>query len=117
MRLGMGAMRVPRPAAGMMTITFIAGCKYTRVSRPSSNHPGPSGLNPVSANLGRAGGRPSQRFSHLQHGMVILFVGELPRNLPSPTEIELHGNCIRPNHAKAARLVTTGSYLSFALRE
>lgn len=27
--LGMGAMRVPSPAAGMMTITFIAGCKYT----------------------------------------------------------------------------------------
>src|SRR6266851_6839576 len=24
-----GAMRVPRPAAGIMTITFIAGCKYT----------------------------------------------------------------------------------------
>src|ERR1700722_5407146 len=27
--LGMGAMRVPRPAAGMITITFMAGCKYT----------------------------------------------------------------------------------------
>ena len=24
-----GAMRVPRPAAGIMTVTFIAGCKYT----------------------------------------------------------------------------------------
>src|SRR5579864_1354405 len=28
--LGMGAMRVPRPAAGIITITFMAGCKYTR---------------------------------------------------------------------------------------
>ena len=27
--LDMGLMRVPRPAAGMMTITFMAGCKYT----------------------------------------------------------------------------------------
>ena len=25
----MGAMRVPRPAAGMITTTFMAGCKYT----------------------------------------------------------------------------------------
>ena len=49
--------------------------------------------------------------------MVILFVRELTRSLPPPTEIELHGNRIRPNDAKAARLVTTGSYLSFALRE
>jgi hypothetical protein len=57
------------------------------------------------------------RFSHLQHGMVILFVRELTRNLPPPTEIELHGNCIRPNDAKAARLVTTGSDLSFTLLE
>ncbi len=58
-----------------------------------------------------------QRFSHLQHGMVILFVRELTRNLPPLTEIELHGNRIRPNDAKAARQVTTGSYLSFTLRE
>jgi hypothetical protein len=49
--------------------------------------------------------------------MVILFVRELTRNLPPLTEIELHGNRIRPNDAKAARLVTTGSYLSVALRE
>jgi len=35
--LGMGAMRVPRPAAGMMATTFIAGCKYTGVSVASSN--------------------------------------------------------------------------------
>ena len=27
--LGIGAIRVPSPAAGIMTITFIAGCKYT----------------------------------------------------------------------------------------
>src|ERR1700687_3257493 len=25
----MGAMRVPSPAAGIITITFMAGCKYT----------------------------------------------------------------------------------------
>ncbi len=49
--------------------------------------------------------------------MVILFVRELTRNLPPLTEIELHGNRIRPNDAKAAHLVTTGSYLSFAQRE
>jgi hypothetical protein len=49
--------------------------------------------------------------------MVILLVRELTRNLPPLTEIELHGNRIRPNDAKAAHLVTTGSYLSFALRE
>src|SRR5271170_4010214 len=28
--LGAEAMRVPKPAAGMITNTFIAGCKYTR---------------------------------------------------------------------------------------
>jgi len=49
--------------------------------------------------------------------MVILFVRELTRNLPPLTEIEPHGNRIRPNDAKPARLVTTSSYLSFALRE
>jgi len=49
--------------------------------------------------------------------MVILFVRELTGNLPSLTAIELHGKRIRPNDAKAARLVTTGSNLSFTLRE
>jgi hypothetical protein len=49
--------------------------------------------------------------------MMILLVRELTRNLPPLTEIELHGNHIRPNDAKAARLVTTGSDLSFTLRE
>jgi hypothetical protein len=49
--------------------------------------------------------------------MVILFVRELTRNLPPLTEIELHGNRIRPNDGKATRLVTTGSYLSFTLLE
>ncbi len=49
--------------------------------------------------------------------MMILFVRELPRNLPPLIEIELHGNRIRPNDSKAARLVTAGSYLSFALPE
>jgi len=48
---------------------------------------------------------------------MILLVRELMRNLPPLTEIELHGNRIRPNDAKAARLVTTGSDLSFTLRE
>jgi hypothetical protein len=58
-----------------------------------------------------------QKFSHLQHGMVILFVRELTRDLPPVTEVELHGDSIRPNDAEAARLVSTGSYLGFALRE
>ena len=49
--------------------------------------------------------------------MGILFVRELTRNLPAVTEIELHGNRIGPNDPQAARLVTTGSYLSFTLRE
>jgi hypothetical protein len=49
--------------------------------------------------------------------MMILLVRELTRNLPPLTDIELHGNRIRPNDAKAARLVTTGSDLSFTLRE
>src|ERR1035441_2195686 len=35
--LGMGAIRVPRPAAGIITITFMAGGKYTRRRRESSN--------------------------------------------------------------------------------
>jgi hypothetical protein len=30
--LGAEAMRVPKPAAGIIAITFMAGCKYTRVS-------------------------------------------------------------------------------------
>jgi len=49
--------------------------------------------------------------------MVVLFVRELTRNLPAPIQIELHGNRIRPNDAKAACQVTAGSYLSFTLRE
>jgi hypothetical protein len=49
--------------------------------------------------------------------MVVLFVRELSRNLPPLTEIKLHRNRIGLNYAEAARLVTTGSYLSFALRE
>src|SRR2546428_13889020 len=31
---GADAMRVPRPAAGMMATTFMAGCKYTRRQEP-----------------------------------------------------------------------------------
>src|SRR6266581_3997146 len=49
--------------------------------------------------------------------MMILLVRELTRNLPPLTDIELHGNRIRPNDAKAARLVTAGSDLSFTLPE
>jgi len=49
--------------------------------------------------------------------MMILLVRELTRNLPPLTGIKLHRDRIRPNDAKAARLVTTGSDLSLALRE
>jgi len=49
--------------------------------------------------------------------MMILLVRELARNLLPLTEIELRGNRIRPNDAKAARLVATGSDLRFTLRE
>jgi hypothetical protein len=58
-----------------------------------------------------------QRFSHLQHGMVILFVCELTRNLPPLTQIELHGKHIRSNDTKVAGPVTTSSDLSFTLRQ
>ena len=47
--------------------------------------------------------------------MMIFFVRELTRNLPALTEIELHGDRIRPHDAQATCLVTTGSDLSFAL--
>jgi hypothetical protein len=33
-------MRVPSPAAGIITITFIAACKYTRAKQGSSNQRG-----------------------------------------------------------------------------
>ena len=48
---------------------------------------------------------------------MILLVRELARNLLPLTEIELRGNRIRPNDAKAARLAATGSDLRFTLRE
>ena len=51
--------------------------------------------------------------SQLEHGMVILFVGELTRNPPSLTTIELHRDQIRLNNAEAARLATASSYLGF----
>ena|ERR1022692_596824 len=57
------------------------------------------------------------RFSHLQHGVAILLVCELTRNLPAVTEIESHGNRIRLDDAKAACPVTTGTDLSLALRQ
>src|ERR1700757_1814863 len=37
MALGMGAIRVPSPAAGMITRTFMAGCQYTSAQAQSSN--------------------------------------------------------------------------------
>ena len=49
--------------------------------------------------------------------MVILFVCEFTRNLPTPTEIESHGNRIRLNNTKAACTVTTGSHLILTLHE
>jgi hypothetical protein len=48
---------------------------------------------------------------------MILLVRELTGNLPPVAEIELHGNRIRANDAKTARLVTTESDLSFTPRE
>src|SRR5579864_8725908 len=35
---GIGAMRVPRPAAGMITMTFMAGCKYTSAAQGVQMH-------------------------------------------------------------------------------
>ena len=49
--------------------------------------------------------------------MMILLVRELARNLPPVAEIEFHGNRIRPDDAKVARVVTTSIDLSFTLRE
>jgi hypothetical protein len=49
--------------------------------------------------------------------MLILLVRELARNPPPVAEIEFHGNRIRLNDAKAARLVTAASDVSFTLRE
>jgi hypothetical protein len=60
---------------------------------------------------------PGRSFGHLQHGVVILFVGELPHDLPSPAKIELHSNRIRLNDAKPARVMAAGSYLQFTSRE
>ena len=59
----------------------------------------------------------SRVFGHLQGGMVILFVSELLHNLPAPAKIELHGNRIRLNDAKSARVVAAGGYLRFSSRE
>src|SRR5580692_11729819 len=61
--------------------------------------------------------RERQRLGHLQHGMMVFFVGELMRNPPSLTRIELYGDQIRLNDAKAARLATASSYLRFTLCE
>ena len=49
--------------------------------------------------------------------MIVLFVGELTRNPPPLTRIELYGDQIRLNDAEAARLATAISYLGFTLCE
>src|SRR5437870_8493204 len=49
--------------------------------------------------------------------MMVLFVRELTRNLPSLFHIKLYGKRIRPDDAKSAGIVTTGGDLSFAARE
>ncbi len=59
--------------------------------------------------------RERKRLGHLQHGMMVLFVGELSRNPPSLTKIELYRDHIRLNDAKTARLATASSYLGFTL--
>ena len=49
--------------------------------------------------------------------MMVFFVGELMRNPPTLTRIELYRDQIRLNDAKAARLATANSYLEFTLCE
>jgi hypothetical protein len=61
--------------------------------------------------------RGRERLGHFQHGMMVLFVRELTRNLPSLTKIELYRDQIRLNDAKAAGLATASSYLGFTLCE
>ena len=61
--------------------------------------------------------RGRERLGHFQHGMMVLFVRELTRNLPSLTKIELYRDQIRLNDAKAAHLGTASSYLGFTLCE
>jgi hypothetical protein len=61
--------------------------------------------------------RERKRLGHLQHGMMVFFVGELTRYPPSLTRIELYRDQIRLNDAKAARLATANSYLGFTLCE
>ena len=61
--------------------------------------------------------RGRERLSHLQHGMMVLFVRELTRNLPSLPKIELYRDQIRLNDAKTAGLATASSYLGFTLCE
>ena len=61
--------------------------------------------------------RERKRLGHLQHWMTVFFVGELIRNPPSLTRIELYRDQIRLNDAKATRLATASSYLRFTLCE
>ena len=49
--------------------------------------------------------------------MMVLFVRELTRNLPSLTKIEMYRGQIRLNDAKGAGLATPSSYLGFTLCE
>src|SRR5713101_614221 len=51
--LGTGAMRVPRPAAGMITTTFMAGCNYTGVEEGVQINRGSplTGAHPIRAGL------------------------------------------------------------------
>ena len=62
-----------------------------------------------------SGLRDWKRLGHLQHGMVILFVGELARNPPSLTRIELYRDQIRLHDAEVARLAAASSYFGFTL--
>ena len=61
--------------------------------------------------------RDWKRLGHLQHGVVVLFVGELARNPPSLTRIELYRDKIRLDDAEVARLATASSYFGFTLCE
>jgi hypothetical protein len=87
------------------------GSSACQVSDPS---PGKAHL-PETETLSRL--REWKRLGHLQHGVIILFVGELARNSPSLARIELYRDQIRVNDAEAARLATASSYLGFTLCE
>ena len=60
-----------------------------------------------------SGLRDWKRLGHLQHGVVVLFVGELARSPPSLKRIELYRDQIRLDDAEVARLETASSYFGF----